>query len=487
MALTVPMKGMGRMLDKHIKLGLLCTRRNVDGEFFCNVEIAGRNRDAVKARLTDMGVDFVAIDGVVPHGMICQGSDARKVADYFIAQGVDAVFAVHCNFGTEDAVAKVGKLVGKPLMLWAPRDPAPDPAQAYGRATDSQCGVMATGKVVRDFGVPFSYMSNCWLEDECFERSLRRFLRVAAVVKAMNHPRIGLISNRPAEFWSVKCNEQQLLERYGVEVEPVTLIELEQRFNRILENRGALDATVAEYRDKCEIHVDGEALYRTAALKEAILEWAREKELSAVASSCWGPMRDMSGIASCFAFGEVSGEGIPVVCEGDVNGALTCLIAEAATGWDKTAFFADITQRHPTNDNAELFWHCGVFPRRTATCSCKPRIEGNFDEHRPAVGGFRMEDGEVTVLRFDSTGDVYSLLIAEGRTVDGPRTNGTYGWVEFKDWLAIEHKVVCGAYIHHVAGVHEKIADVLYEACKYLNIHADLCEPEEQEVLRRLR
>ena len=476
------------MIDKHVRLGLLCTRRNVDGEFFCNVDIAGKNRDAVKAKLTQMGIDFVAIDDIVPDGMIKLGADARKVADYFIAQGVDAVFAPHCNFGTEDAVAKVGKLVGKPLLLWAPRDPAPDPTQDFGRATDAQCGVMATGKVVRDFGVPFSYMSNCRIDDECFERSLRRFMKVAAVVKAMSHLRVGLVSNRPAEFWSVKYNEQQLLEKFGVEVETVTLIELQQRYRRILEtNRASLEETVAEYRRDCEICVDDESLYRTAALKAAMLEWAREKDLSAIASTCWGPMRDMAGIASCFVFGELTGEGIPTICEGDVNGAITSIIASAATLWERDPFFADITQRHPTNDNAELFWHCGVFTRNTATRACKPCIKGNFDENRPTVGGFRIEDGDVTVLRFDSTQDQYSLLIAEGVTVDGPKTNGTYGWVEFKDWLAIEHKVVCGPYIHHVAGVHEHIADVLYEACKYLNIKADLCEPDEAEVQRRLR
>lgn len=476
------------MIDKKIRLGLLCTRRNIDSDFFCNVDIAGRNRDAVKEKLTQMGVDFVAIDGVVPDGMIKLGSDAEKVADLFLREKVDAVFAPHCNFGTEDAVAKVGKLVGKPLLLWAPRDPAPDPAHDFGRATDSQCGVMATGKVLRDFGVPFTYMTNCHIKDAYFERALTNFLNVACVVKAMTRLRVGLISCRPAEFWSVKCNEQQLLERFGVEVEPVTLIELQQRYAKILETRrSSLEDTVAAYQRDCEISVEPESLYKVAALKTAMREWAVEKNLSAIASTCWGAMRDMSGIASCFVFGELTNEGIPTVCEGDINGAITCILAEAATGWKNQSFFADITQRHPTNDNAELFWHCGVFPRGTARRDCRPCIKGNFDENRPAVGGFRIEDGDVTLVRFDSSCDEYSLLIAEGRTVDGPETNGTYGWVEFGDWPAIEHKVVCGPYIHHVAGVHRKVAEVLYEACKYLKIRPDLCEPSEAEVLRRLR
>ena len=119
------------MINKCIRLGLLCTRRNIDSDFFCNVDIAGKNRDDVKAKLDAMSIDYVSIDHLIPNGMIKQISDAKKVADYFVEQGVDAVFAPHCNFGTEDAVAKVGKLVGKPLLLWGPRDPAPDPAHNF--------------------------------------------------------------------------------------------------------------------------------------------------------------------------------------------------------------------------------------------------------------------------------------------------------------------------------------------------------------------
>ncbi len=104
------------------------------------------------------------------------------------------------------------------------------------------------------------------------------------------------------------------------------------------------------------------------------------------------------------------------------------------------------------------------------------------------MGNFLIEDSDVTLLRFDCSDDKYSLLIAEGRTVPGPETGGTYGYVEFKDWPKLEHKVVTGPYIHHVAGVHQQVAEVLYEACKYLpGLAPDLAEPPEEEVLKRLR
>ena len=159
------------MNSKHtLKLGVVPTRRNLTGEFFCNVDVAQANKKATEKKLTEMGIDFVNIDFLNEEGIIYSGLDAKKVADYMLEQKVDALFTPHCNFGTEDAIAKIGKLVGKPLLLWAPRDPAPD--SEGNRCTDSQCGLMATGKILRQFGVPYTYMTNCTFDDPTFERTM---------------------------------------------------------------------------------------------------------------------------------------------------------------------------------------------------------------------------------------------------------------------------------------------------------------------------
>ena len=476
------------MNSKHtLKLGVVPTRRNLTGEFFCNVDVAQANKKATEKKLTEMGIDFVNIDFLNEEGIIYSGLDAKKVADYMLEQKVDALFTPHCNFGTEDAIAKIGKLVGKPLLLWAPRDPAPD--SEGNRCTDSQCGLMATGKILRQFGVPYTYMTNCTFDDPTFERTMNYFLGAVSVVKSMTNLRIGQIGVRPEEFWSVKCNELQLLEQFGIEVVPVSLIELKQSYDAVMANEGKrLDDMVAYYKTTFDVAVTDDALRRTAALVCTIKDWAEAKEVSAIASSCWGPMRDIGGVASCFAFSELTDMGLPVICETDVHGAITSVIAQAATRWTRASFFADITIRHPENDNAELFWHCGVFPKSTASKSKKPAIGVNFDEGRPTVGNFLLEDSPVTVMRFDCSGDKYSLLVAEGKTVPGPATKGTYGWIEFQDWPKLEHKVVTGPYIHHVAGVQDHIAPILYEACKYIPaLTPDMAEPTEEEVQALLR
>lgn len=82
-----------------------------------------------------------------------------------------------------------------PVLLWGPRDERPD--EKGIRLRDSQCGLFATGKVLRRFGVPFTYLTNCRLEDEQFECGIRDFLAVCNVVKVFRHMRILQIGPWP--------------------------------------------------------------------------------------------------------------------------------------------------------------------------------------------------------------------------------------------------------------------------------------------------
>jgi L-fucose isomerase-like protein len=276
----------------------------------------------------------------------------------------------------------------------------------------------------------------------------------------------------------------QLLERFGIEVIPVTLIEIQALYEETLKNRrNDLQKLVEHYKRDFETKVEDENLLRTAALNLTIRRWADELQVDGIASSCWGPMREIAGIASCFTFSELTGEHLPVICETDIHGAISSVMAQAATHWEKASFLADITMRHPVDNNAELLWHCGVFPGTTACSDCKPSISCSFDESRPTVGEFRLEGGDITICRFDATNDDYGLFMAQGKGVEGPATKGTYGWFEFKNWPRIEHKLVYGPYIHHCAGIHAKISPALFEACKYISgLHPDPIEPEKEEI-----
>jgi hypothetical protein len=58
--------------------------------------------------------------------------------------------------------------------------------------------------------------------------------------------------------------------------------------------------------------------------------------------------------------------------------------------------------------------------------------------------------------------------MANCKGIDGPKTRGTYVWAEFKDWPALERKIVKGPYIHHVTGVFGDIIPAVTEALTYI-------------------
>ncbi|MCL2285464.1 MAG: fucose isomerase, partial [Firmicutes bacterium] len=51
---------------------------------------------------------------------------------------------------------------------------------------------------------------------------------------------------------------------------------------------------------------------------------------------------------------------------------------------------------------------------------------------------------------------------------DGPKSTGTYVWMEVDDWVKWERKLIEGPYIHHVVGIHGNLINGLKEACKYI-------------------
>ena len=135
-----------------IKIGYAPTRRSI-----FSAPDARKYRGIIADKLRELGIEFVDIDDINDEGLLFDEDDRIKVLEKFRAEGVDGLFLPHCNFGTEFICARLAKDLGKPVLLWGPLDERPE---ADGtRLRDTQCGLFATGKVLRRFQVPFTYMT----------------------------------------------------------------------------------------------------------------------------------------------------------------------------------------------------------------------------------------------------------------------------------------------------------------------------------------
>lgn len=463
---------------KRIKIGFLPTRRSI-----FSAPDAIKYANLTRKRLEELGIEFVDITDVNEEGLFYDEADREKIQEKFRSEKVKGIFMPHCNFGTEYVCARLAKEMNLPVLLWGPRDERPD--EDGIRLRDSQCGLFATGKVLRRFRVPFTYMTNCRLTDPEFERGIRNFLAVCNVVDVFRHTRILQIAPRPFDFWSTMCNEGELLEKFNIQLSPIPMPELTAEMKKVKEEGLEVEKVVAYCMNKMCVKIKPEELVNVAALKVAMKNLADKYGCNAIAIQCWNALQGEIGIMPCAANSLLNEEGIPVVCETDIHGAITAVLVEAAGMDENRSFFADWTVRHPDNENGELLQHCGPWPISVARE--KPVIGYPLAFDYPGAVEAQAKSGDMTLVRFDGDNGEYSLLLGNAKGVEGPYTKGTYVWVEVENLKRLEAKLVEGPYIHHCVGIHQDVVPVLYEACKYMGITPDLYDDKEEEVKAFLR
>lgn len=463
---------------KKIKLGYVPTRRSI-----FSAPDAVKYRGLTADRLTELGIDFVDITDINEEGLLYDDQDVEKIAEKFEKEGVDGLMLAHCNFGTEYVCARLAKRLGLPVLLWGPLDERPEPNGE--RLRDTQCGLFATGKVLRRFRVPFTYLTNCRLSDPVFERGVRDFLAVCNVVKTFKNIRILQISTRPFDFWTTMCNEGELLEKFNIQLSPIPMTELIEEIKAVKEEKTKLNEMLDVIHETMEVQIKENEVENVAALAAAMKNLVEKYGCQAAAIQCWNALQTEIGIMPCAANAILNEEGISVVCETDIHGAVTALLVEAAGMGEVRSFFADWTIRHPDLDNGELLQHCGPWP--VSVAAEKPKLTYPLAFDHPGSLTAEAKHGDVTLCRFDGDNGEYSLLLGRAKGVDGPKGMGTYLWVEVENIKRLEAKIVEGPYIHHCVGIHKDVVPVLYEACKYIGVAPDLYDPIEEEVKAYLR
>lgn len=447
--------------DTKVKLGFIPIKRNVfdmQAPIDCKYAVEKKIHSLCPA-----AVEIIDCNDLVPDGLIYELKDIERVVSKMKAEKVDGIFIAHCNFGTEEVAVRIAKQLDVPVLLWGPRDVKPTPEKI--RLQDTQCGLFASSKGMLRLGKVYSYIVNCHVDDKRFAKGFVEFLQTTGIVQAFRTKlRILQIGSRPRPFLSVMCNEDEIFGKFGVEVVPQPFYEIVNKVNDMIA------ADTPEFNEKLReltgrvdcSRMKSDDIKRVVALIDVIYSLAEQNGCYAVASECWTLFPQTIGIRPCFVNGELTAKGLPVSCETDIMGAVTSILTQAATLGEGITFFADITIRHPENDNAELLWHCGPFPHALKA----PDVAGFVSEL--GKGQWRVKDGDITVCRLDGTAGSYKLLVGQGKTTDGPETESTYLWLETDNWDRWEEKLIFGPYIHHLTGIHGQYGRVLAEAARYM-------------------
>ncbi|MFW5980500.1 MAG: L-fucose/L-arabinose isomerase family protein [Halanaerobiaceae bacterium] len=443
-----------------IRLGVVPVKRGGT-----SLEVALEQKELILEKIDTIkpdNVELVNINDLTDSGILYELEKMGQVENKLKTKDIDGLFMPHCDFGTEEIVGRLAKKMGVPFLLWGPRDDAPDPGTGK-RSRDNQCGIFASSKVLQRYKVPFSYIINSSIDSKTFARGFKKFNQVVSVVKNFNNLRIAQISTRPKPFLSVMINENELLERFGIEVVPISLLDIVKEVKEMVSGQtSSIKKEVEDIKSRIDCsQMKNKDIEKITALKQVILRKINQHNCNAAALECWSLFPDALGVLPCFVVSELTDMKIPVACETDIHGAVTSILLQAATFEEKPTFFADLTIRHPDNDNAELLWHCGPFPYSIKA----PQENAGLVDGK---GQWQLKTGDITLARFDAIDGEYSLFAGEARGIEGPKTEGTYLWFEVDDWKKWEEKFIFGPYIHHIVGIHGRYAAVLQESCKYI-------------------
>lgn len=440
------------------------------GKFVFSNADAIRQKQALQEKFRQWQIPFVDLEGVLEDGLVKDQKHVEAAVEHFRAKQVECLFMPHCNFGTEGAVGMIAAKLGLPVLLWGPRDEAPLPDGT--RLRDSLCGLFASSKVLVKLGVAFSYIENCRMDDPALERGVDRFCRAVRVADALRGgARIAMIGQRIDFFWTTIVNESELLERFGVEIVPVDMVEfIAAAKDRANQGRAGYLKEASELRQRWVIEgfKDDQPLVNILAVRDQMLAVVADRGANALTVQDFMSLLDAMG-AYCLLANSLVSDTVPLGLESDVHGALSSLLLHRATFAGQAVNAAEFTVRHPENDNAVLLWHAGS-PVTMKDPNDNVRLGHHWILPSPLAGmpHFRLKPGAITTLRFDGDRGRYALAVGEGHSVAGPDTQNNYVWMEVDNWPRWERKIIEGPFIHHCAMAYGHLAEAVVEACRFV-------------------
>jgi L-fucose isomerase-like protein len=325
--------------------------------------------------------------------------DAVRAGREFYDKRVHAICIAAASWFEDYLVLDMLEECDVPVIIWG----------LPGMETGSLCGTQQLGFMLKQLSKPYKLLYD-HLDSESELKRLLEYASAAAVRYHLRRARIGYLGHRVEGMTETTVHELALKKVFGprivgidsqVFLEGVALIESEavqKRWEAIKERVGGV---------KCS---DGDGLesLRVYDFMKAFIE---EKILNAVAVGCYPHL--MGKV--CLAASLLGDEGIPVACEGDVNGAMAMMILSWLSS--EPTHNTDLLNPIP-EDNAIVFSHCGSGGFSLAKDDSEITLAPVRLMDRGLCCLFTAKPGPVTLVNIVPTMDNYEIGVMEGMALE---------------------------------------------------------------------
>ena len=415
--------------------------------------------------------------GLIHNGLVRDDTGAKATIDLFAERGVQGIMIGTMTFGDELAAASVAEALDLPVLVFGTKE---GPFTADGaRRSDSFCGTLSATSALYRRKIPYLFAGIVWPEEEAFARSVETFARACAAVKGFFGARVGMVGLRPERFETCFTNEVALIQSFRQRVVQIPLHEVFAAASEWPEGDHRVIATLDEV--KREAHCSAcstEALLKAARLELTLRRYFQERDLAAMAVSCWNDVQEHYGICACSTLSRLTARGLMASCEVDVLGALTMLVQRLAGLEQTVPHFIDWTIQHQEMENVFLAWHCGNAPGCLAAdpntvVIREQAIMSQVVGRERAQGAieFQLKPGVVTLCRLVEYDGEFKMLITNGEILHTEdKLRGSWAWVKVPDLAGLYRVLAEQGFTHHASMIHGDIADAVQAFCKFAGI-----------------
>lgn len=458
-----------------IKIGFVPAHREPFDESWA-VKMRQRCLDAF-ARVPYLQV--VVPDTKLTHeGLVRDDSDADRVIRLFREQGISGLIIGTMTFGDEvSALAVASAFSGLPLLLFGTKEG--DFTATGTRLSDSFCGTLSISSGLYRRRLPMVFAGIIFPEEGEFLGKIADFTRTCSITGGFIGARIGLVGPRPERFETCICNEDAMIQKFKQRLVPVSLLDIMHDIDQQTGSTASLQKISRAMKKQADLSsLRSNTAHNIAALQHALGSFAAEKGLSALSVQCWTSMQEVYGIASCWAMGRMTDQGIITSCEVDVYGALTMLVQYLASFKQSPPHFIDWTIQHQQKENVFLSWHCGNAPPSLAAkgssikIGCHPILSLQLGNERcMGTAEFQLKPGVVTLCRLTEREGRFKMLITTGWIIpSNQKLRGAWSWVQVPDLKKLYHTLVMEGFTHHASLVHGDCSQAIKDACLFMDI-----------------
>ncbi|NLG49397.1 MAG: hypothetical protein GX552_04720 [Chloroflexi bacterium] len=286
------------------------------------------------------GAGFAGLELVIPPTPVQDAASAVEAGRYFQDRRVHAVCAVAASWFEDYLLLDLLEECPVPVIAWS----------RPGMETGSLCGMQQLGFILKQLGHPYCFLFDR-LDSAAAAARAWDYARAASLRYALRRARIGFLGHRVEGMTETTGHELALKRVFGPRIVGLdTRLFLQQaaavRAEAVAGDWERLKGEVGRVTATDDAGIESLQVYR--ALEENV----QAGDLSAVAVGCYPHL--MGKV--CLAASLLGEAGVPVACEGDVNGALGMLMLTRLTG--QPTHNTDLLDPIP-QENAIVFSHCG--------------------------------------------------------------------------------------------------------------------------------